>query len=63
MIGLYDRVKVKKTGFPGNVVSIDDNHGKDDPIYFVEIDDEHKVGEFLKDMVWCELDEIENIKN
>lgn len=62
MIELYDRVKVKKNGFPGSVVSIDDNHGKDKPIYYVEIDDEYKVGDFLKDMIWCEWDEIELVE-
>lgn len=62
MIELYDRVKVKKNGFPGNIVSIDDNHGKDNPIYYVEIDDEYKVGDFSKDMIWCERDEIELVE-
>lgn len=62
MLKLYDRVKVKKSGLPGNIVDISDNNGKSVPIYYVEIDDEYKVGDFLKDLVWCESDEIELIE-
>ncbi len=35
-------------GFPGGIVSIDDNHEKDVPIYYVEIDDDYKVGAFFE---------------
>ncbi len=48
MIKLYDRVIVKSNGFPGGIVSIDDNHEKDVPIYYVEIDDDYKVGAFFE---------------
>lgn len=60
MIELYDRVMVKKNEFPGNIVSIDDNNGRDIPIYLVEIDDEYKDGS--NDLIWCEKDEIELIE-
>ncbi len=62
MIELYDKVKIKKRDVTGRVVSIDDNHGKDELIYYVEIEDKYKTGEFLEDLVWCERDEIELVE-
>lgn len=59
MFNWYDRVRIKSSGIPGNIVDIYDDNGKSVPHYTVEIDDEYKVGELPKDLVLCEEDEIE----
>ena len=62
MFDWYDRVKIKSSGLPGNIVDIYDDGGKIEPHYTVEVDDEYKVGELPKDLVLCEEDEIELIE-
>lgn len=62
MFDWYDRVRIKSSGLPGNIVDIYDDNGKIAPQYTVEIDDEYKVGELPKDLVLCEKDEIELIE-
>lgn len=62
MLDLYDRVKIKKSGLPGNIVDIMNNNRKGTPVYYVEVDDEYKAGNILEDIIWCESDEIELIE-
>ena len=57
---VYDPVTVIKTGKPATIIEIDDNNGKDAPIYLVEIDDTAK-GDYtsVSEVVfWCEQEEI-----
>ena len=62
MFDWYDRVKIKSSGLPGNIVDIYDEDGKIEPHYTVEVDDEYKVGQLPKDLVLREKDEIELIE-
>ncbi len=60
-IKLYDSVKIKDGGSTGVVVDIYTDGSANFPVYFVEKDDECKVGVPEKDLVWCKSDEIELI--
>lgn len=59
MFDLYDKVKIKETDEIGFIVLIDDNGGKDSPIYFVEKDEEYEGEDAL---VWKEKEEIELVE-
>lgn len=58
----YERVRIKKGNIPGTVVCIDTDGGTKPPIYLVEKDDEYKAYDG-NDLVWCELDELENLNH
>lgn len=55
----YDKVKIKKTGKHGMIVSIDTDGGTKPPIYFVEIDRAEKTEHDEENMFWCEENELE----
>ena len=61
MFVLYSSVRVKSSGFTGSIVEIDDNNGKNLPVYLVEYDEQ-----FYDDpndaLDWFEEDEIELVK-
>lgn len=58
MFSEYDNVTVKKSGKKGTIVYIDTDGGTKPPIYFVEIEQEEKTGNFKEDMIWCNGDEL-----
>ena len=58
---LYDKIKIRSTGETGVIVSVSSDCNSNPAQYFVEKDDSYKVGDFLKDCVWCSYDEIERI--
>ncbi len=61
MIKLFDVVKIKATGKLGTVIEIDDNDGKNVPIYLVELHDKPKGADVTDVIKWLEYSEIEKI--
>lgn len=61
MIKLYDIVRIKSSGELASVVEIDDNHGKNVPIYLCELHNKPATAD-VTDVVKClESDEIEPV--
>ncbi len=59
MLKLYDTVKIKATGELASIVEIDDNGGKDVPIYLVELHNKPKNTPVTDVVKWLESDDIE----
>ncbi len=59
MLKLYDTVKIKATGELASIVEIDDNGGKDVPIYLVELHDKPKNASVTDVVKWLESGDIE----
>lgn len=58
MIKEFDTVTIKATGEKGNVIEIDDNGGKNVPIYLVELRDK-PADALVSDVIkWFEYSEI-----
>lgn len=61
MIKPFDTVKIKSTGELATVIEIDDNDGKNIPIYLVELNDKPKHTDVTDVVKWLEHNEIELI--
>lgn len=59
MLKLYDTVKIKATGELASIVEIDDNGGKDVPIYLVELHNKPKNAPVTDVVKWLESSDIE----
>lgn len=62
MLKLYDTVKIKATGELASIVEIDDNGGKDVPIYLVELHEKSENAPVTEVVKWFESNEIEAVK-
>lgn len=63
MIKLYDTVRIKASGKTASVIEIDDNDGKNAPVYLVEIHDKPEGANVTDVIKWLEYSEIELIVN
>lgn len=61
MFKLYDNVIIKESKKAGTIVEIDDNGGKNVPIYLVELHDKPDNAEISDVIKWLEYSEIEEI--
>lgn len=62
MLKLYDTVKIKATGELASIVEIDDNGGKDVPIYLVELHEKPENAPVTEVVKWFESNKIEAVK-
>ena len=56
---LYDTVKIKATGELASIIEIDDNGGKDVPIYLVELHNKPQNATVADVVKWLEIGELE----
>lgn len=59
MFKIYDTVKIKSTGETATIIEIDDNDGKNVPIYLCELNNKPENAEVTDVIKWFESDEIE----
>ncbi len=59
MLKLYDTVKIKSNGELASIIEIDDNDGKDVPIYLVELHNKPKNTTVTDVIKWFEIEELE----
>ena len=59
MMKLYDTVKIKATGELASIIEIDDNGGKDVPIYLVELHNKPKNATVADVVKWLEIGDLE----
>ncbi len=59
MLKLYDTVKIKSTGELASIIEIDDNDGKDVPIYLVELHNKPQNATVTDVIKWFEIEELE----
>lgn len=61
MIKLYDTVRIKSSGELASVIEIDDNDGKDVPIYLCELHNKPAGADVTDVVKWLESNEIEPV--